>query len=167
MTARKPRHTKRMINPPRWYKSWEQVEAKAWDIAMNQNQQIRQVLMGESIACELSREAYEDAQMHSKTNHALLTEANAEIKKLKIELAGATGESWGYLVANGHLNDYIDELRAEVAQWRRIWSGDRKFWWDRYKKQQETITALTEANKALRESLDKYEKFNVRSKALG
>lgn len=116
----------------------------------------------ESLACELNMQAYEDAQMHALTEHSLLTEANAEIEKLRIELAGATGESWGYLAANGHLNDYIDELRAEVAQWKR-----RKFWWDRYQKQQETITALTEANKELRESLDRYEKFNVRSKALG
>jgi oligoendopeptidase F len=128
MTSRKPRHPKRMINPPacprctlnnisakKSEEGLRDCEAQLLEMA-DFSLAMLQALSYAHLAAELNMSAYEDAQMHARTEHSLLTEANAEIEKLRIELAGATGESWGYLAANGHLNDYIDELRAEVAQ---------------------------------------------------
>jgi hypothetical protein len=142
MTSRKPRHPKRMINPPRWYKSWEQVEAKAWDIATNQNQQIRQVLMGESIACELSREAYEDAQMHARTNHALVGELRC---------------------ANEMLTLANDKLKAEIETLlgRQTEMQESLFLSDALRRQGERDILAQQAE------LARWKPFNVRSKALG
>ena len=73
----------------------------------------------------------EDAQMHAKTNHALLTEAN-----------------------------------EQIATWKRIWSTDSKHWYQKIQEQANTIEALIEGNKSLRNELDRYERFRVVSKEL-
>ena len=76
----KPRHPKRMINPP----AQERANWKALAAQLHRaNEANIDSLLTANRACELSREAYEDAQMHARTEHSLLTEANAEIEKLR------------------------------------------------------------------------------------
>jgi len=162
MKTRKPRHPKRMINPPACPRcTYEKARA---DDAQNQFNGMREqrdhwkslcdacndgrgVL---SLTCELSREAYEDAQMHARTEHSLLTEAKAEIEKLrkqnleeiqpiKADLADLKD---GLLRQNGR-------LLADLA----LSDGIRR--------QQERDILAQQAE------LARWKPFNVRSKALG
>jgi len=63
-------------------------------------------------------------------------------------------------------SDQLQEALKGVAEWKRIWTTDSSHWYETNKKQADTISALIEGNKALRESLDKFEKFSVRSRML-
>lgn len=80
-------------------------------------------------ACELNMSAYEDALAHSKVNHQLLTEARAEIEKLKTikslyfriplqEIGSALGVRWGSSIGDNILPK-VKELCDENARLRQ------------------------------------------------
>ena len=93
--VRAKKRPKRMINPPacprctlnnisakKSEEGLRDCEAQLLEMA-DFSLAMLQALSYAHLAAELNMSAYEDAQMHARTEHSLLTEANAEIEKLR------------------------------------------------------------------------------------
>jgi hypothetical protein len=63
--------------------------------------------------------------------------------------------------ALGDAQKQFQEATSSLAQWKRIWTTDSKHWTQKIREQADTIAALIDANRSLRNELDRYEKFHT------
>ena len=66
----------------------------------------------DELAAELNMEAYESAQLHAKTNHTLLTEARADIDRLKAEISERDADDH---LANEHTAKMLELYERDLA----------------------------------------------------
>jgi hypothetical protein len=116
-----------------------------------------------NLAAELNMQAYEDAQMHARTNHKLLTEAKEEIERLTDKVIALQDERDNRHAENDCLSVEVGTLRQAVEfsdMQRRMAERDR----DHYKAE-----SATQAEAILRQQnlLKQWGRFDVVSSQLG